>query len=163
MRVQVEIEVDRMSPAEAGAVGQLVRQIILSPNYDNEQARRSETAKYTPARLIEMVRNDPDSVLVAKDDADIVGFCLSHYDDGVIWLAWFGVEPRWRGYGVGGALLDALEATVHARGCHKIWCDALTTNETSHAVLTRNGYRRICVLRDHWYGQDTILWEKFVD
>ena len=161
--IRTEIEVDRMSPEEAEAVSQLVRQIIFSPEYDNQWARREEMARYLPSRLIESAQNDPDSVLVAKNGDEIIGFCLSEYEEGVIWLAWFGVDPQRRGHGVGSALLSVLERTVHPRGCHKIWCDTLTTNEASHAVLARRGYSRICILRNHWYGQDTILWEKFVD
>jgi ribosomal protein S18 acetylase RimI-like enzyme len=126
------------------------------------QARRVELSKYTQAGLAEMQAENENSVLIATLGKRAVGFCLSRYDDGVIWLSWFGVLSDCRRMGVGAALLEALERTVRRRKCHKIWCDTRTTNLPSQRLLKRVGFRRICKLAKHWYGQDFYLWEKFV-
>jgi ribosomal protein S18 acetylase RimI-like enzyme len=157
-----DVEVRALAPGEAHAVAALVRAVVEPLAYYSEAARAAEIAKYSAADLAAMAEADAATVIVAAAGATVVGFCISRYDDGVIWLSWFGVHPGWRGSGVGTALLGALEAGIHARGCHKIWCDTRTENVRSQAVLRRAGYTEICRLDDHWYGQDFILWQKVV-
>ena len=128
------------------------------------EAQQREIEKYTPDRLREVIEDDPDSVLIATaTDGAIIGFCISTVDDGLIWLAWFGVDPQARRTGVGRALLDALQRTVRARGAHKTWCDCRTTNAVSATLLMSAGFTRICTLKNHWYGHDFLLLERPAD
>lgn len=143
-------------------VSALFAKIVQSLPYYNEAARRSEVSKYSPCRLAQMIAADVDSVQVATLNTRIVGFCFSNIDDGLIWLSWFGVRPEYRRYGIGTALLSALEERAKRAGAHKIWCDCRPDNVASRATLTDFGYREICTLVNHWYGQDFLLWERFV-
>lgn len=154
------LRIGRMGHAQARSVADLIAAVIEPLEYYPEPVRQHEIDKYSPARLRKRVQDDSDSVLVAILGAEIAGFCLNHYDDRLIWLEWFGVRREFRGAGIGRALLQTLERTAPARGCHKVWCDCRTTNLTSRAVLTKAGYRNICTLTNHWYGLDFILWEK---
>jgi ribosomal protein S18 acetylase RimI-like enzyme len=156
------IKVGRMKRSESGAVAHLIRKVISRLNYYNVQARREELAKYTRAELLRMQTEDGDSILVAHVGGCLAGFCLSWYDDGVIWLSWFGVDGIWREKGIGAALLEALESTVRRRKCHKMWCDTRTENLKSQKSLKMAGFKRICELERHWYGQDFYLWQKLV-
>ena len=154
--------VDRMQPDEAESLSLLFTQVVKALPYYNETAKRSELEKYSAISLCDSISNDPDSVLVARATREIVGFCLSRHDDGLIWLAWFGVHPLYRRRGVGSALLQKLEDIVRNGRSHKIWCDCRTENEISKRVLTDHGYTQLCTVLNHWYGQDFILWEKLV-
>ena len=127
--------------------------------YYNERARRAELAKYSADGLRSLIANDPQAVLVARDSSGPVGFCVSRFDDGTVWLSWFGTDSRVRGRGVGAALLAALAMTLPSRHARKIWCDSRTDNKESKSVLERAGFRRIATLTNHWYGQDYYLWE----
>ena len=156
---------------EIDALAALMRATIEPLTYYNDQARRSEIAKYDAAALRALAAGDPQAVLVARDntrdntrddtgdDTDIIGFCVSRYDDGTIWLSWFGTATRARGRGVGAALLAALAQTLPSRNAHKIWCDSRTDNTESRSALERAGFRRIATLTNHWFGQDYFLWE----
>ena len=144
---------------EIDALAALMRDTIEPLGYYNARARRAELDKYTAARLRALVADDPDAALVARDDSGLLGFCVSRFDDGTIWLSWFGTAPRARRRGIGGALLTALAATLPARDAHKIWCDSRVDNVESCAALERAGYRRIATLTNHWFGQDYYLWE----
>lgn len=152
-----------MLPKEADATAELIRDVISSLSYYSEHARESEMAKYTADGLREIVSEDEYAVIVARFDKDLVGFCISRYDDGIIWLAWFGVRADWRGTDAAVVILHALDDSARARGCVKIWCDTRTDNLRSQSVLKREGYRRTCTLTRHWYGQDFHLWEKYLD
>jgi ribosomal protein S18 acetylase RimI-like enzyme len=157
-----QIKVERMRCAQAKLVRRLMHEVISHLSYYNLRARREELAKYTAKELFLMREEDKDSIIVAHCGGLLAGFCISRYDDGVIWLSWFGVSKEWRGKGVGSALIAGLEATVLQRKCHKIWCDTRTSNKASVNVLKNSGFKRICKLEHHWYGQDFYLWQKYI-
>ncbi len=157
-----ELIVRPLQHHEAAQVADLVRAVVSPLSYYNEQARAAETAKYTAQNLASIAEDDGQAVLVAVLAGEVVGFCISRYDDGIIWLAWFGVREDARGREVADALLGALEQATRRRGCHKIWCDTRTDNLRSQRVLQRSGFSRICTVTQHWYGQDFHLWEKLL-
>ena len=140
----------------------LIAEVISPLEYYSPSAREAEISKYTPDKLRELIRKDAKAVLIATIGPALAGFCISTYDDGLIWLAWFGVAKSQRLKGLGSQLLNASIALVSSRGCHKIWCDSRTSNLESRSVLLRAGFREICLLENHWYGQDFWLWEKLV-
>ena len=156
------IVVDRMRFEEAEEIASLFVEVLTSLPYYNEQAKASELVKYKPSLLRDSAEEDPDSILVARDADQIVGFCFNRNDDGVIWLSWFGVHPDYRRMGIGSALLRKLESTVREGRSHKIWCDCRTENEVSKCTLAKEGYTQLFTLLNHWYGQDFIIWEKLV-
>lgn len=151
-----------MTDNEAEALSLLFRDIVTSLPYYNEVAKKSEIAKYSSTSLCAAVLENPNSVLVARDGGEIAGFCFSKDDDGIIWLSWFGVHSSYRRRGIGLALLRKLEEIAKDEHIHKIWCDCRTENEASKAVLSSFGYVELVTVRNHWYGQDFILWEKLV-
>ena len=144
---------------EIDALVTLMRDTIQPLAYYNERARRAELAKYTTDGLRSLVAEDPQAVLVARDSSGLLGFRVSRFDDGTIWLSWFGTAARARGGGIGASLLAALANTLPSRQAHKIWCDSRVDNKESKSVLERAGFRRIATLTNHWYGQDFFLWE----
>ena len=135
-------------------------EVISTLGYYNERARKEEIAKYTSPKLEDLAADDPDAVFVAYAHEEPIGFCISRYDDGLIWLSWFGVKNGHRRVGVGTALLRAMIGTVRRRQCHKVWCDSRTSNKESEIVLGQAGFRKICEVKNHWYGQDFFLWER---
>jgi hypothetical protein len=157
-----QVLICRMKSAEAQAASDLFREVLLELPYYNKRAKETELARYSADFLRQSITSDRDSVLLAKAGGVPVGFCFSRDDDGVVWLSWFGVRSSFRHCGVGTALLIALERSVATGRSHKIWCDCRTENCESISVLTANKYVQLCTVREHWYGQDFILWEKFV-
>src|ERR1017187_3552420 len=144
---------------EVDALAALMKDTIQPRACYNERARRAELAKYTADGLRSVVAADPQAVLVARDSSGLIGFCVSCYDDGTIWLSWFGTAARARGRGIGSSLLAALAKTLPSRYAHKIWCDSRVDNKESQSVLERAGFVCIATLTNHWYGQDYFLWE----
>jgi ribosomal protein S18 acetylase RimI-like enzyme len=148
--------------SEPDQVSTIFREVLWELPYYNERAKTGELQKYTPGKLRASALADPDAILVARVGEELAGFLFNHVDDELVWLSWFGVLPKYRGRGIGSALLLALDERVKHAGYHKIWCDSRTSNEKSKSTLMQHGYVQICTLRDHWYRQDFILWEKRV-
>jgi ribosomal protein S18 acetylase RimI-like enzyme len=149
-----------MEWSEAERAAFLFSEIVASLPYYNEAAKASETAKYSAEDLRRYSAEDPDSVLLARHLGEIVGICISRLDDSIVWLSWFVVDHRYRRMSIGKSLINCLEQSVRSRRIHKIWCDCRTENTASKALLLRNGFDPLCTVRNHWYGQDFILWEK---
>lgn len=156
------IVISRPRNEEIAEVSDLFAKVVLSSPYYNEVARCSEVSKYNPCHIEQMIATDEDSVRVAIINTQIVGFCLSNIDDGLIWLSWFGVKPEYRRRGIGTAFLSDLDKRAKRAKAHKIWCDCRPNNVASRVTLAGSGYRNICTLVNHWYGQDFLLWERSV-
>jgi len=155
-----QVEITPLSLSLCEPTSRLIAEIVSDLEYYSPVARQAEISKYSAAKLLDLIRADARSVLIATIGDTLAGFCISTYDDGLIWLAWFGVAKSHRSKGIGSLLLATTIEFVRPRGCHKIWCDSRTSNLESRSVLSRAGFREICRLEKHWYGHDFLLWEK---
>ena len=136
---------------------------VLKPiPYYNDLAKAQEEKKYSYSELLKKLEDDPMSIIVVKENDNIAAFCFSRFDDFTIWLEWFGIAQTYRGQKLSGLLLSKLEASAKERSCHKIWCDSRTENQQSINILKRNCYENIALIKNHWYGQDFLLWQKFL-
>jgi len=135
-------------------------EIVESLKYYNDTAKKDELAKYTSSELEKKIAEDELSIIIVRNDSELVGFCFSRFDDYTIWLEWFGIADKYRGNKIGDIILNELEKSTLKRGCHKIWCDSRTENISSLKVLLKNGYNLITTLKNHWYNQDFFIWQK---
>jgi hypothetical protein len=71
------VKIGPMIEAEAEALSILFRRIVDSLPYYNDVAKRAEIAKYSSELLRESVAKNPNSVLVARDGHELVGFCFN--------------------------------------------------------------------------------------
>jgi ribosomal protein S18 acetylase RimI-like enzyme len=149
-----------MQSSQADETSGLFQSVLSAVPYYNERAKAGERLKYTSARLREIISDDPGAVLIALIGMQVIGYCFNERDDELLWLSWFGVHLDFRNRGVGHRLLGAFEDRARSMCSHKIWCDTRTNNSESISVLLRQGFEPLCTARNHWYGQDFILWEK---
>ena len=148
-------------PQDIPRIAKLFRSVVEKLDYYSPKAIKNELIKYTEGELAKKQKDDPYSIILAKDEADeIVGFCFSRMDDSLVWLEWFGVSEKARHKGIARGLVRYLENTLKARDAHKVWCDCRTSNLKSANLLSSSGYLPLCTVKNHWYGQDFILWQK---
>ncbi|OGI91232.1 hypothetical protein A3A09_00270 [Candidatus Nomurabacteria bacterium RIFCSPLOWO2_01_FULL_42_20] len=155
-------QVRLMTESDSLELSQVIKEVIQDIPYYNDLAKSNEIKKFSASALADKIREDKYSAIVATENKKIIGFCLSRFDDYLIWLEWFGILKNQRGKRISKLLLEELEKTTHLRGCHKIWCDCRTTNEASKHILSAFGYQQIATVSNHWYGQDFILWQKLL-
>ncbi len=123
---------------------------------------KSELEKYTEIQLVDKIREDPYSVIVYQERDQIKAFCFSRFDDYLIWLEWFGIKKELRSKGISKIIIEKLIESAKERGCHKIWCDCRTDNIVSIKSLLSNGFFPITTISNHWYGQDFLLFQKYI-
>jgi phosphinothricin acetyltransferase len=97
---------------------------------------------------------DGAPLLVAEQDGEVVGFArVTPYSDREAYagIGEYGIylAPAARGRGTGAALLDALATAAEAAGYHKLTAKLFTSNEASHALARRCGFRVVGVHRRH--------------
>ena len=156
-------DIRRATEDELPKAMRLFQGILNDLPYYNDMAKDNERKKYSLLKLATRQAEDPYSVLVAvAESGEMVGFCFNHMDDFTVWIDWFGVVPSVRRRGIGLRVLNTVVETAQTRGVHKVWCDCRTSNEPSKKLLRKAGFRELVEIKNHWYGQDFILWEQFV-
>lgn len=113
---------------------------------------------------------------VAVHDEAIVGFLAgfrSQTDPGQVYCHFIGVDPGWRGSGVGEALYQRLFATAASQGCQEVLAVTAPTNRGSIVFHTRMGFALLpgsCADRDVWFtpaydgpGEDRVRLRKRLD
>jgi L-amino acid N-acyltransferase YncA len=132
-----------------------------------------ETTLRTPSGCRDWMaeRSGRHPVIVAEHDGVVVGWgslnpfnARGAYDHVVDFSVY--IERRWRGKGVGTALLAALTERARALGYHKMVLAALAGNAAGIALYSRAGFSRVGVYREqgqldgHWV--DVIVMEKIL-
>jgi ribosomal protein S18 acetylase RimI-like enzyme len=84
-------------------------------------------------------------VLLAFLDDALVGasVVLEHQDDRVHYMVTedVAVAPEARSAGIGGKMMDVIEADARAKGCQWAFLESGLDNEAAHAFFQRRGYR----------------------
>jgi ribosomal protein S18 acetylase RimI-like enzyme len=149
-------------PPDVLKIYALFKKVVTTLPFYNEIAKQNEIKKYTPKKILEMIRKDKYSVLVAKNGKKVVGFCFNQFDNYTIWIDWLGVDEKLRKDGIGTLIIERVITDARKRKAHKVWCDTRSNNEPSKNLMKKLGFREVIELKNHWYGQDFILWERFV-
>ena len=140
----------------------LAKNIISNTPYYSILAKKHEVKKYNVNNIKYKLKNKKDLYVVIKDKNKIIGFCSGHFDALTFWIDWIGVEKNLRRNKVSIRLFNFLEKRLKKSGVHKIWCDSRTNNKESLPLLKKLKFKKIALLKKHWYKQDFYLWYKFI-
>jgi ribosomal protein S18 acetylase RimI-like enzyme len=105
--------------------------------------------RWTPPRILRMIRDPATNVAVARDATAVNGFALMQYKDDEAHLLLLGVDPAQRRRNIGRALIRWLEATALTAGIGRIYLEARTRNVDARAFYRALGYveiRSVCGL-----------------
>ena len=95
-----------------------------------------------PVEVRRRLERDPDLFLVARDGAGtLVGVVMGGWDGRRAYVYHLAVAPERQRQGIGGRLMDALEARFGERGAHKAKLQIMNGNEASRAFFGRRGYQ----------------------
>jgi ribosomal protein S18 acetylase RimI-like enzyme len=84
----------------------------------------------------------PELLLVAADDAAVVGTIMAGYDGHRGWLYYLATDPRRRGEGIGRSLVAAAEARLLELGCPKVMLMVRPDNTAVLDFYDRLGFER---------------------
>lgn len=154
------IKIRLASKNDISSLYSILQNTINEMTIYNEDAKNYEKNFYTKEYLEELIKYAPTSLATYNDD--IIGFCISKEDSGILWLSWLGVLPKYRGQNLGLSLILFLLKDAKKNKIHKVWSDTRSDNALSIKILEKLEFEKICILENHWYHQDYILWQKFI-
>ena len=133
--------------AEAGTIARLSREEI-------EQGLRWS---WTPERVRRAINNRNTNVVVARENANVIGFALMRYEDERAHLLLFGVAPSRRRQGIATALWTWLEATMRTAGITAVQVELRESNHAARAFYERVGFEQVNATRRYYQGIETAL------
>ena len=106
-----------------------------------EAAENAERAPDTREAVTALLGRDPDAVIVAEHDGELVGSVIAGWDGWRCHLYRLAVRPAWRRRGVGSALLRAAEDRFRAVGAARADAMVLHGNGLGQSLWRAEGYR----------------------
>jgi len=85
-----------------------------------EAAENDSRPPDTSAAVTALLERDPDAVILAEHDGELIGSIIAGWDGWRCHLYRLAVRPAWRKQGVGSALLSAAEDRFKALGTARI-------------------------------------------
>jgi ribosomal protein S18 acetylase RimI-like enzyme len=149
--------------SEASAADLVALANLVNHAYRGASAREGWTHE---ADLLDGQRTDPDllaemivppsAIVVARDEEGAILACVhaSMRRPGVGYLGMLAVDPILQGRGVGGALVEAVEARARAAGYGSIELTVLHMRASLIAWYERLGYRRTGDVEPFPYGEE---------
>jgi len=148
-----DMKIEKLKKSDVGRVSSLLRELFFGMDKVFPKHALSnfdfENSEDEISRL--MGRNNR-IYLVAKDGNEIMGVAHGYHYGGVFYLVWLGVKEKFRGSGVGSALLRGLEKRVSKR-CHKIYLIS-AVDLGALKFYEKNGYQCEGLLRKGWWSVD---------
>jgi len=96
--------------------------------------------RWTPQRVRNQIEDTDTMTLVASVDGHIAGFAIMHFGDLRARLVLIAVEPRYRRSGVGGAMLEWLEASCVTAGIRDIRLEVRAGNRLAQRFYRNRGF-----------------------
>ncbi len=112
---------------------------------------------WTPERVVRRLRRGDATLLLARDEDEIVGFALMSFGDETASLLLLAVDPAWRGHGVGRRMLGWLETSARFAGIRHISLEVRATNIGARAFYLKQGYRETEILEGYYRGREAAV------
>lgn len=154
------VGVRRATPEDVDAVVDLFVAVVEEERWLGTQPPVDRAAQH--ARFLEEATSDRCASLVATVDDELVGHArvdMAPY--GVAGLGMM-VDERWRGRGVGGALVRAVIDAARELGAHKVSLQVWPHNEAARRLYLRHGFVEEGMLRRHYPRRNGQLWDAVV-
>lgn len=139
--------------AEADVITSLVAEALSTDMpYQAETIHQYRDVLYNQAYFHKALTEKEKVLLVARSEDVMVGFALMILDfGGVLTLDWLAVDKRYRGQGIGSALLEYVDAWAVEHGYHYI--TLYTETAKNIAFYQARGYKHIGTHEQSWFGE----------
>ncbi len=103
--------------------------------------------RWTPSRVLRVMRDPAINVIVARDASEIAGFGIMQYREDEAHLLLLAVDPAHRRKSIGSALMTWLEVTALTAGAGCVYLEARSCNTEARAFYRQLGYIEITLVQ----------------
>jgi hypothetical protein len=149
------------TPADIDVIHrELMAVIEESPHY-NDTFKAHESGRITKSFLRALQGVDPNHVIVLTADGQPGGGLVSSPEYGAIFRMWSWIFPSHRQTRLGLHGMRVFDEVWDNGKFHKSYTWVRPENEVALALLRRYGYEQTAVLKQHLFGQDYAVMERF--
>lgn len=147
--------------AELDMIHDRLMEVIDESEHYSDRFKAHEKARMTKAYLRALQRVDPYHVIVLTVDDEPGGGLISGPECGAIFRYWSWIFPSHRKTRLGLHGMRVFDEHWDNGRFHKAYTYVRPENEVALALLRRYGYEQTALLRQHIFGQDYAVMEKF--
>jgi RimJ/RimL family protein N-acetyltransferase len=154
------VGVRRALPEDIDAVVDMFVAVVEEGRWLGSQPPVDRDVQYE--RFLHDATSEEAVSLVAVVDSELVGHArvdLAPYKVAGLGMM---VDSRWRGRGVGGALVRAAIEAARDLGAHKVALQVWPHNEAARRLYLRHGFVEEGLLRRHYPRRNGELWDAVV-
>jgi RimJ/RimL family protein N-acetyltransferase len=154
------VGVRRAVPDDVGAVVDMFVAVVEEGRWLGTQAPVDRDVQHE--RFLHDVTSDEAVSVVALVEDEIVGHArvdLAPYNVAGLGMM---VDARWRGRGVGGALVRAAVEGARELGAHKVALQVWPHNQVAIRLYLRHGFVEEGLLRRHYPRRNGELWDAVI-
>lgn len=135
--------------------------VIDESPYYSERFKLYEKSRMTKRFLRALQAQDPYHVIVLTVDGQPGGGLISGPEYGALFRYWSWIFPSHRQTRLGMHGMRVFDAHWDNGKFHKAFTFVRSENEVALALLRRYGYEQTCILKQHIFGQDYAVMERF--
>ena len=155
-----EMTVRAATPGDIDIIhAQLMDVIQTSPHY-SDRFKAHEMGRLNKTFLRNLMALDPWHIMIMQSDGKPGGAMVSGPECGAIFRYWSWVFPEFRDTKLGMFGMRAFDAHWDNGRFHKAYTFVRPENAVALLLLRRYGYKEVCLLEKHIFGQDYVFVEK---
>ncbi len=136
----------------------LMTEIDQNPYY-NQITKTTEKQRLTPSYLKHLYTIDPHLLMIGMVEGKIAGFIIACPSQGAIIIDWALALHEYKPYLVSSNVLRKFIDYFDQNQWHKISAYVITKNRRPALLLAGYDFKKTCVLKAHFFGEDYSLWE----
>jgi len=156
-----EMTIRAATPADLNLIHRELQDVILTSPFYNERFKAHEAGRLDMTFLKNLMAIDPWHIMIMSIDGVPGGAVVSDPELGAIFRLWSWVFPAFRQSRLGMFGMRAFDEHWDNGRFHKAFTYVRPENEIARLLLKRYGYTETCLLRQHIFGQDYLVYEKF--
>ncbi|MFC3703217.1 hypothetical protein ACFOOL_00430 [Devosia honganensis] len=149
------------TPADIDLIHRELMDVIATSPHYSDRFKAHESMRLNKVFLRNLLAIDPWHIMIMCADGVPGGAMVSGPECGAIFRYWSWVFPSHRQTRLGMFGMRAFDEHWDNTRFHKAYTFVRPENEVARMLLKRYGYREICLLEQHIFGQDYLLIEKF--
>lgn len=162
MTAEEQLPTDTAGPAERADLDWLlanVHQAIDELDFYNDEFKAFEKQRVSANFVRALFDYDPHHLLVLRKNGERAGFMISGPDNGVVFLYWSYILPRFRNSKLAIVGNTFFKQYFDNGNWHKLSTFTRSDNRTALIILKRFGWTEVARLEKHIFGEDYMIFE----